>query len=415
MTSNMGSAGALRDNSSDPDRVTYLELFFDLVFVFAVTQISAVLTLEPTFLTLAQGLIICLAVWWVWVYTAWATNWLDPQTRSVLRLLLTLTAVGLVISESIPAAFGHRAELFVAAYLAYGTIRTVGVIVATRVAAPIIAAGQWRILAWSIGSGALWIAGATQDREAYRVALWGLAIAIEYAGPAALFWLPGLGRSSWDAWRIRGGHFSERSALFVIIVLGESILIIGNALGTDHLTPPVVLAAAVSFIGAALLWFLYFAHGQERGRDFIASRISTGPVARLSYTYLHGALIVGLVATIHGSELALHHPMELATTPDSILVLLGPVLYLGGLVAFKSSIGVQVGQIPSHLMGVATLTVLFGLSALNMVSVTRLELAACATATLLLVAACDEILYLRRTRTTLADAGRATATTELQG
>ncbi|GAA3547010.1 low temperature requirement protein A [Kribbella ginsengisoli] len=405
-TSPAGVSGVLRDNSPDPERVTYLELFFDLVFVFAITQISAVLTVEPTFLTLAQGLIICLAVWWVWVYTAWATNWLNPETRSVLRLLLALTAIGLVISESIPSAFGHRAHLFVAAYLAYGTLRTVGVIAATRTAAPTVAAGQWRILAWSIGSGALWTAGAAQHRETWRVACWGLAIATEYAGPAALFWLPGLGRSSWGAWRIRGGHFSERSALFVIIVLGESILVIGNALDTDQLTRPVVLAAAVSFIGAALLWFLYFAHGQARGRDFLAGRISTGPVARLSYTYLHGALIVGLVATIHGSELALHRPMELATTPDSVLVLLGPALYLGGLVAFKSSIGVRVGQIPAHLLGIASLTALFGLSALHAVSATLLELATGAMATMLLIAICDEILYLRRTRTEPITVGR---------
>ena len=96
----------------EDERVTYVELFFDLVFAFAITQISSVLGENPSPRRLVEALVITLAVWWVWVYTAWATNWLDPDRRPVLWFLLVLTAIGLVISEAIPQAFGARAAAF---------------------------------------------------------------------------------------------------------------------------------------------------------------------------------------------------------------------------------------------------------------------------------------------------------------
>jgi low temperature requirement protein LtrA len=388
----------LRAGSPDPDRVTYVELFFDLVFAFAVTQIAGVLTESPTLFTIAEAVIVTLAIWWVWVYTTWATNWLNPDARSVLWFLLALTATGLVISESLPSAFGSRRFIFVGAYLLYAAIRTIGVIRGVRTAAPLIAGGQYRILVWTAVAGIAWVGGCFVSETGLRVGLWAVAILIEYAGPAVLFWLPGIGKSSWEAWNIRGGHFSERAALFIIIVLGESILVVGAGLSTELVTPAVLGAAAIAFADAVILWFLYFAHGQNRGHQFISQRESTGPVARLSYTYLHVVLVLGLVATTHASHLALQHPFAIPSLAVTALVLVGPMLYLLGLFAFKSSIGVPASWIPSHVIGAAVMAVLFVLRLAGLRSTNLLELSAIACGVLLLVVSGDELLWRKRVR-----------------
>jgi low temperature requirement protein LtrA len=388
--------GFLRGEGEEAERVTYVELFFDLVFAFAITQVSGVLGEEPTLLDLLEGVVVTLAVWWVWVYTAWATNWLDPDRRRVLWYLLGLTALGLVISVAIPAAFDDRAAVFAAAYLLYGFTRTFGVIAGTRRAAPVIAGGQVRIVVWSCASGVFWIAGVLVTEPWLRLGIWAVAIAIEYAGPWSLFWLPGRGRSTWAAWRIRGGHFSERAALFIIIVLGESILVIGGGLSAEEPTAPVVIAAASAFVNAVAMWFLYFAHGQDRGRRYIAGADTSGPVARVSYTYLHVVLVVGLVLSTHGSELALGHPAEETDLIEQTLILIGTAIYLAGLLAFKVSIGVRAGWIPSHIGGIAALVLLMALSAAHVLEPTRLQAALLSSAVLALTVAGDEILWNRR-------------------
>ena len=386
----------LRDGSADPERVTYVELFFDLVFAFAIAQIAGVLTDEPTFFTIAQAVVITLAVWWVWVYTTWATNWLNPDARPVLWLLLALSATGLVISETIPSAFEGRRYVFVGAYLIYAALRTLGVIAAVRRTAPAIAGGQYRILGWTAVAGVLWVGGCLVPEPPLRLTLWAAAIILEYLGPVTLFWVPGLGQSSWSAWRIRGGHFSERAALFIIIVLGESILVIGTALASHELTLAVVAASLLAFGGAIVMWFLYFAHGQDRGHEFISQRAQTGPVARLSYTYLHVLLVIGLVATTHGAHLSLEKPLAVPDLPVTALVYLGPAVYLLGLFAFKRSIGIPPSWIPSHLAGVVALALLFALAAARVLDGPLLLQCGVAAAVLVLVVTGDEILWKRR-------------------
>ncbi|MCS5735127.1 low temperature requirement protein A [Herbiconiux daphne] len=400
MTANTRSRarGFLRGEGAEAERVTYVELFFDLVFAFAITQISGVLGDEPTLLSVLEGVIVTFAVWWIWVYTAWATNWLDPGRRRVLWLLFALTAVGLVISEAIPAAFTTRAAVFAVAYLGYGVIRTLGVIAGTRRDAPEIAGGQARILVWTAVAGVFWIGGVVAESPWVRLGAWAVAIAIEYAGPWALFWIPGRGRSSWSAWRIRAGHFSERAALFIIIVLGESILVVGRGLTTHELSAPVVAAAVAAFVDAVAMWFLYFAHGQDRGRHYFAGRSSPGAVARVSYTYLHVVLVLGLVLSTHGSELALEHPDAAADLVAQALVFGGTALYLAGLVTFKMSIGVRPSWIPAHVAGVGALAALFALGAARAVEPSRLESALLATGVLVLVVVLDEVLWRRRAR-----------------
>ncbi|AYG03910.1 low temperature requirement protein A [Gryllotalpicola protaetiae] len=394
----MSDRHALREGTPDPERVTYVELFFDLVFAFAITQVSGVLGPHPMPEHLAEALVITLAVWWVWVYTTWATNWLNPDRRPILWLLLILTAIGLVISEAIPEAFNSKAPLFVAGYLAFGAVRTVGVIAATRRRAPEIARGQLRILAWSGAAAVAWISGALAPDERGRLLLWALAVLLEYTGPASLFWVPGRGRSGWDSWKIRGGHFSERSALFVIIVLGESILVIGRALSEERAGAGVVSAAFCAFASAVLMWFLYFAHGQEYGRRFISARPVTGPVARVSYTYLHAVLVVGLVFATHGSELALEAPREPADAMFDLLMVGGTALYLLGLLSFKASVGVRLRSVPGHIVGAFLLLPVLLIAALGSTKPSRLTLAVSVTAILGAVVAADEYFWVQRQR-----------------
>ncbi|QVG65564.1 low temperature requirement protein A [Curtobacterium flaccumfaciens pv. flaccumfaciens] len=408
--SDVGRArGVLREGSENPERVTWVELFFDLVFAFAVTQVTELLTVSPDVLDVIKTVIVCLAIWWVWVYTTWAMNWLDPETRPVLWLLMLLTALGLLLSETVPEAFESKALLFVGAYLAYGFVRTISVIVGTRRDLPVVADGQWRILWWSAGAAVLWVTGALVESDWLQVLLWAGALTVEYGGPAVRFWLPGRGRSSWEAWRVRGGHFAERSALFIIIVLGESILVVGRALSEHGLTEENIAASLSAFIDAVVLWFLYFAHGQERGHRFISAQGATGPVARASYTYLHVILVIGIVLTTHAVDLVIHDPHEEASPLEVGLLMLAPALYLVGLVSFKRTTGVLVRWIPSHAVGAAVLVGLFLVLVRFYPGAPVLAVTWLSTAVLVAVLIGDEVLWVRRRGSSLKPTGSTDA------
>jgi low temperature requirement protein LtrA len=334
---------------------------------------------EPNWVGLAETVIVGLAIWWVWVYTTWATNWLDPETRPVLWLLLVLMLLGLILSQSIPEAFGDRGVLFVAAYIAYFVVRTLFLIAASAKHRPQIAAGQRRILVWCAASAPFWIVGALLPLDV-RLVLWGVAILIDYVGPATLFWLPGRGRSSWESWQIRGAHFAERSALFIIIVLGESILVTGEALSGNRLTVLSVSSFGAAFIDSVLLWLLYFSRGERGGTRYITSLAANGPVARISYTYLHVVLVLGIVLTTHADAVALHHPEDTATLTTVALATLGPALYLAGNLAFKRSVGLAWSA--SHVGGIVIYAVILLLAVGRVLDVDSLTLAWLSTAVL---------------------------------
>jgi low temperature requirement protein LtrA len=211
-------------------RVTYVELFFDLVFVFAVTQLSHTMLEHFTPLGMAEVLLLYLAVWWAWMYTSWATNWLDPQYASVRLLLFGLMIAGLLLSTSIPKAFETRGLAFVSAYVAIQIGRSIFMLWAFRHHNRPNFKNFQRIFCWFSLSTVFWIAGGFADAPT-RLALWAVAIAIEYLGPSSYFWVPGLGRSNTGEWDVEGGHMAERCGLFVIIALGESVLITGATFG----------------------------------------------------------------------------------------------------------------------------------------------------------------------------------------
>src|SRR6201991_68808 len=179
-------------------RVTYAELFFDLVFVFAVTQVSHTLLGHFTPLGVLQTTLLFLAVWWVWVYTSWITNWLNPEMTPVRILLFALMLGGLVLSTSIPQAFESRGLWFAVAYAAMQVGKTVFLWVSTPPSRPLARLNAVRITAWLTASAVFWIAGGVAQGNA-RLLLWAVALGIEYLSPAVRFWTPIYGASEW-AW-----------------------------------------------------------------------------------------------------------------------------------------------------------------------------------------------------------------------
>jgi low temperature requirement protein LtrA len=218
----------------DHGKVSFVELFFDLVFVFAVTQLSHSLIEHFTLVGAAHTLLLMLAVWWVWIYTTWVTNSLDPERLPVRLVLLTLMLVGLILSSSIPKAFESRGLAF-GAYVAMQVGRTLFFLWAVK-GHPGMVRNFQRILIWLVLAGVFWIAGGIAHHAA-RFGLWVLALSLEYVSPSLGFRVPGLGRSTTGDWNVEGGHMAERCGLFVIIALGESILVTGATFSGLPWTP----------------------------------------------------------------------------------------------------------------------------------------------------------------------------------
>jgi low temperature requirement protein LtrA len=360
-------------------RVTFVELFFDLVFVFAVTQLSHTLLEHLTFAGMLQTAFLLLAVWWVWVYTCWFTNWVDPDKPSVRMLMFALMLAGLLLAAAIPHAFGHEGLLFAIAYAFIQVVRTAFAVVATRRHDRVNHLNFLRILSWLSVAAVLWIAGGILDGTE-RVVLWVMGLSLEIAGPTFGYWVPGLGSSSTTDWKIDGAHMAERFALFVIIALGESILVTGATAASVPATTPVICAFAVSFVGSVAMWWIYFNIGAERSSRHISASDDPGRIGRAVYTYFHIPIIAGIVVCAVGDEITITHPDGHMDVAQAFALLGGPALYLAGNVFFKRA---SAKHYPlSHLVGLGLLAALVPVA----LGLTPLALGAATTAVLVLVA-----------------------------
>jgi low temperature requirement protein LtrA len=315
-------------------KVGFVELFFDLVFVFAVTQLSHALLEHFTLLGAIQTTLLLMAVWWVWIFTSWVTNWLDPETPAVRLMLFVLMLAGLVLSTSLPQAFGSRGLAFAAAYAFMQVGRSLFMLWALSSHSRRNRRNFQRITVWLALSGVFWIAGGLAEGTT-RFGLWGLALFLEYLSPAVGFWVPGRGRSTTADWDVEGGHMAERCGLFIIIALGESILVTGATFGDLAWTPPTAAAFVTAFVGSVAMWWIYFSIGAERGSRLIASSADPGRVARLAYTYLHLPIVGGIIVAAVADELVLVHPTGHTDLKVMAAVLGGPALYLVGNILFK--------------------------------------------------------------------------------
>jgi low temperature requirement protein LtrA len=318
-------------------RVTSAELFFDLVFVFAVTQLSHMLLGRFTPLGATEVTLLFLAVWWVWVYTAWVTNWLDPDQTPVRILLFALMLGGLVLSTTIPTAFEGRGLWFAIAYAAMQVGRTLFWLLATPSRRTPVRHNAVRILMWLCGSAVFWILGGFAE-EPQRLWLWIAALGIEYIAPAARFWTPGLGFSSVEAWAVEGGHMAERCAGFIIIALGEAVVVNGATFADLNWTADNVGAFLAALIGSIAMWWIYFDKGAEAGSEMISNSAESGRVARLAYTYLHMPIVGGIILTAVADELVVKHPTGHSDLKTVVSSVGGPLLFLVGTVLFKHSI-----------------------------------------------------------------------------
>ena len=336
-------------------RVTYAELFFDLVFVFAVTQISHTLLGRFTPLGVVQTTMLFLAVWWVWVYTSWITNWLNPELTPVRILLFLLMLGGLVLSTSIPKAFESRGMWFALAYAAMQVGKTVFLWVSTPPSRSAARMNAVRITAWLSMSAIFWIAGGFATGDA-RLVLWAIALAIEYISPAVRFWIPKYGASSVADWVVEGGHMAERCAGFIIIALGESIVVTGATFADLAWTAETVSAFASAFVGAIAMWWIYFHRGAEAGSEQISRSSEPGRLARLAYTYLHMPIVAGIILSAVADELVLTHPADHSDLKTVLSAIGGPLLFLIGTILFKHTIRGFLQL--SHGVGIVALAIL---------------------------------------------------------
>lgn len=349
------SAGLLRARDGRKARVTEGELFFDLIYAFAITQLSHLLLHHPGPEGALQTLILWFAVWLGWQYTCWVTNWFDPDAMPVRLLLFAVMALGLLMAASLPEAFGARGLLFALSYVCIQVGRTVAVLLMLGRGHPLFANFR-RMGCWLAISGVLWIAGGIAADE-LRLLLWLLAVACEYASPMAGFAMPGLGRSSFADWRSAdGGHIAERCQLFVILALGESVLVTGGTLGSaSQWDIPVVIAVLVCFLGSVAMWWVYFDTSAEAASHALEHAREPGQMAAYLH-YVHVLLIAGIIVSAAADDLVIAEPDHHIGMASGTLLLGGPAVYLIGNALYKRVI---YGNIPlSHLVGLGLLALL---------------------------------------------------------
>ena len=342
--------------AGDVARVGAIELFFDLVFVFAVTQLSHSLLANLTFDGMLKTSLLLLAVWWVWVYTSWVTNWLDPERIPVRICLFALMLAGLLLSVSIPEAFADRGAVLACAYVFMQVGRTLFFLWAARGAPISLTRSFQRILAWFTLSAVFWIVGGFA-RDEDRLAWWTLALLIEVIAPWAYFWTPGLGRSHTSDWNIEGGHLAERCGLFVIIALGESVLVTGATFAQTPWNTDTVAAFVIAVLGSMAMWWIYFDTGSERAQHRIRRSADPGRQGRMAYTYVHILIVAGIIVCAVADEVVLMHP-EHATSAGLAAILAGPAWYLVGAALFKWATNDRKTPPLSHMAGLLLLALL---------------------------------------------------------
>jgi low temperature requirement protein LtrA len=354
---------ALRARAGDATpRVTNMELFFDLVYVFAITQLSDFLYLHLTFHGALQALVMFGAVWWAWNYTAWATNWVDPESIPGVLLMIGLMAISLVMSAAIPEAFEGRALPFAIAYVAIQVVRSSFMVWAFPREDP-MRRNFAQLLAWSGIAGVIWIVGACLHGDA-RLVVWLVALAVDVGAPMHSFRLPGLGPTPMERWTLAGGHLAERCQLVLMIALGESILRVGLTWSEKRGSPSVDAAFVVGFLACAGLWGAYFLQFAERGVQVISgSGNAATRVGRSGYTYAHAMMVAGVILVAVAIRLAIDDPDASSTLASALTMLGGTALYLAGLVVFKRSI--ERGSVRAPLIAIVVLAVIGGVAAVG--------------------------------------------------
>jgi low temperature requirement protein LtrA len=304
--------------------VTPLELFFDLVYVFTVSQLAHNLFEHVDAKGMVETLVLTLAVMYAWFMTVWTSNWLDGGRRPVQLLLLGLMFASLLMSTSVSEAFGDRAGLFVIGYLAIQVGRTAFAVWAFR--GHRLHMHFANALAWEIGTAPIWIAGIAVDGDA-RLAVWGAAVLITYGGVIAGHPLPGRRSPFSSDSQIYAEHLLERFRLFFLIALGETVLTIGNAFAGQPLQADRLLVLAIAFAGTVALWWCYFHRAEDIGLKAAEGAADATRIVGLgNYTLI--LMVIGIIAIAVGDELAIVNPHDPNTLDTAMLIFGGPAIFL---------------------------------------------------------------------------------------
>ncbi|WCN81750.1 low temperature requirement protein A [Micromonospora sp. LH3U1] len=311
---------------------SFLELFFDLAFVLALSQLAGHLLHDLTLVGALRTALLLTGVWWIWVTTTWFADWYDPASPSVRWLLIGAALGSLLAGVAIPHALDGRGLLFAGAYVAVHIARGVVTVFALR--------GHprqrraLRILCWFSVSAVPWLAGGFLP--AWRVPLWLAALAIDLTGPRLGWPTPRMGRTGRQELHLAGEHFAERYQQIMIIALGELVLVAGLSYAGTQLDPPQTAAFLLVFATAVLIGLLYVTPAGQR----LGPAIEHADPTRLGVItgYLHLVMIAGLVVTAVGAELSIAHPTKTGDTTAVVVVLGGPMLFLAGRILFSLAI-----------------------------------------------------------------------------
>jgi low temperature requirement protein LtrA len=318
----------LRPRDGSEQATTSVELFFDLVYVFAVTQLSHLILDDLTVGGLARAAFLLLVVWWAWIYTTWMVNWFDPASAAVRVVLVGVMLASLLMAAALPEALTEHGVLFAVSYVVLQVGRNAAAASLLQRDHPLRRVFE-RLVVWSAVSGVLWLAGAALEGDD-RLLLWVPALVLDLVAPAAGYWLPGRGRAATTDYDVEGGHFAERCQGFIIIALGESIVVTGATAAAAGLEATVVACLVVAFLETAALWWLYFGAAAAHSRAAMRASDDPGRLARDAYTYLHLPIVAGIIATAVGDDLLIAHPHERLHGVALAAVVGGPALYLLG-------------------------------------------------------------------------------------
>ena len=388
MQLNEAPAGVLRPAARESTNVLPVELFFDLVYVLAITQLTRHLLDHLTLRGAGETLVLFLAVWLGWIQVTWITNYFDLHARAVRLVLIGLALASLIMSASLLESFNGRGVAFGCGFAAVLTGGAVFGLAAVGRRHHVGMALE-RVLIWTSATGLLFVAGGFAGGDA-RISIWLGTIVGTYFVIWLGFPLPVLGHSHTNDYTISGGHLAERCLLFVTIALGESIVITGSNFGELPTSTERWVAFVVAFIGSAAIWWIYFDRGADAAREVISAAEDPGRVGLIGYAYCHIPIVFGIIVAAAGDEIAIAHPGNDVTTAEAALILGGPALYLLGHNLFKLAIWGHLS--PSRLAGLCALG---ALAPLAMVS-SALLLIAAATLVLVGVVAFDLVIERRR-------------------
>jgi low temperature requirement protein LtrA len=315
-------------------QVTPLELLFDLVFVFAFTQVTTVLSDDPTWSGLGHGLLILAALWWAWAAYAWLTNTLDADVGAVWGAMLVAMGAMFIAALAVPEAFGRHGVVFGVAFLIvtvmYLTLYALGARSDRDLFAAIV-----RIAPMAVAGAAL-ILAAGFVHGAVRPLLWLAALVIAFFGPLL---------SGMSGWRVQPAHFIERHGLIVIIAIGESLIAIGLGARHTELSTGVIVAALLGLVVVTSFWLAYFDFFPMRAQQLLTDRsgVQQTALARDVYTYLHLPMVAGIVLFAFAVKDTLAHVGDELGTIQALALGGGPALYLFAYVALRYRVARTLG------------------------------------------------------------------------